>query len=100
MSTRVFIVEDHALVRTGLRTTLRSAGFDVVGEAGDGLVAGDAIAELRPDVAIVDIGLPGKDGITLTRQLKSGSGGPRVVVLTMREEESTVEAVLHSGADG
>jgi DNA-binding NarL/FixJ family response regulator len=100
MNPRVVIVEDHALVRTGLRTTLRTNGFDVVGESGDGLAASDLIAELRPDVAIVDIGLPGQDGIALTRQVKADIVGTRVVVLTMREEESTVRAVLQSGADG
>jgi DNA-binding NarL/FixJ family response regulator len=100
MTPRVVIVEDHALVRTGLRTTLRTNGFEVVGETGDGLAACDLIAELRPDVVIVDIGIPGKDGVSLTRHLKSEPGGPRVVVLTMREEEATVNAVLHSGADG
>ena len=99
MNTRIVIVEDHALVRTGLRTSLRTSGFDVVGETADGLAALALIAELRPDVAIVDIGIPGKDGITLTRDLKSGSDGPRVVVLTMREEETTVRAVLQAGAD-
>jgi len=99
VNTRIVIVEDHALVRTGLRTSLRTSGFDVVGETADGLAALALIAELRPDVAIVDIGIPGKDGITLTRDLKSGSDGPRVVVLTMREEETTVRAVLQAGAD-
>lgn len=99
MSTRVAIVEDHALVRTGLRTSLRTSGFEVVGETGDGIAALAMIAELRPDVAIVDIGIPGKDGISLTRELKSDPDGPRVVVLTMREEEATVDAALHAGAD-
>lgn len=100
MSARVVIVEDHGLVRTGLRTTLRTGGFEVVGETGDGLAAGTLIADLKPDVAIVDIGIPGRDGISLTRYVKNELGGTRVVVLTMREEEATVNAVLQSGADG
>jgi len=100
MSPRVVIVEDHALVRTGLRTTLRTSGFEVVGETGDGLAAATLIADLKPDVAIVDIGIPGRDGISLTRYVKNELGGTRVVVLTMREEEATVRAVLQSGADG
>jgi DNA-binding NarL/FixJ family response regulator len=100
MSARVVIVEDHALVRTGLRTTLRTSGFEVVGETGDGLAAGLLIADLKPDVAIVDLGIPGRDGISLTRYVKNELGETRVVVLTMREEEATVQAVLQSGADG
>jgi DNA-binding NarL/FixJ family response regulator len=100
MSARVVIVEDHALVRTGLRTTLRTGGFEVVGETGDGIAAGTLIADLKPDVAIVDLGIPGRDGISLTRYVKNELGGTRVVVLTMREEEATVSAALQSGADG
>jgi DNA-binding NarL/FixJ family response regulator len=98
-ATRIVIVEDHALVRTGLRTSLRSSGFDVVGEAPDGIVGTEMIAELRPDLAVIDLGIPGKDGLTLTRELKSGPNPPRIVVLTMREEEAVVQAVLRAGAD-
>jgi DNA-binding NarL/FixJ family response regulator len=96
---RIVIVEDHALVRTGLRTSLRSSGFDVVGEAADGIVGLAMIAELDPDIAVIDLGIPGKDGVTLTREVKAGPNPPRVVVLTMREEETVVHAVLRAGAD-
>jgi DNA-binding NarL/FixJ family response regulator len=96
---RVVIVEDHALVRTGLRTSLTSNGFDVVGEAADGIEGLALIAELNPDVAVVDLGIPGKDGATVTRELKAGPNPPRVVVLTMREEDAVVQAVLRAGPD-
>jgi DNA-binding NarL/FixJ family response regulator len=98
-ATRVVIVEDHALVRTGLRTSLRNSGFDVVGEAPDGIVGLALIAELAPDVAVIDLGVPGKDGVAVTREVKAGINPPRVVVLTMREEEAVVHAVLRAGAD-
>jgi DNA-binding NarL/FixJ family response regulator len=96
---RIVIVEDHALVRTGLRTSLRNSGFDVVGEAADGIVGAELIARLRPDIAVIDLGIPGKDGVTLTREVKAGPCAPRVVVLTMHEEEPVVQAVLRAGAD-
>ena len=99
MSVRIVIVEDHALVRTGLRTSLRSSGFEVVGEAEDGIVGQAMIARLEPDVAVIDLGIPGKDGITLTRELKASLNPPRIVVLTMREEEAVVNAVLRAGPD-
>jgi DNA-binding NarL/FixJ family response regulator len=96
---RVAIVEDHALVRTGLRTSLRTGGFDVVCEAGDGILGAELIAEFKPDIAVIDLGIPGKDGVSLTRDLKALPNAPRIVVLTMREEQSTVDAVLRAGAD-
>ena len=99
MGQRVAIVEDHALVRTGLRTSLRTGGFDVVCEAGDGVRGAELIAEFQPDIAVIDLGIPGKDGISLTRDLKMLPNPPRIVVLTMREEQSTVDAVLRAGAD-
>jgi NarL family two-component system response regulator LiaR len=96
---RVVIVEDHALVRAGLRTSLEAAGITVTGEASDGVAGLAEIARLRPDVAVVDLGLPGKDGITLTRELKATHDPPRVVILTMHELDDEVLAALAAGAD-
>lgn len=97
---RVVIVEDHALVRTGLRVALRGIGMSVVGEAEDGIEGARIIESERPDVAIVDLGLPGKDGIAVAREAKAMVPPPRVVVLTMRERENDVLAALTAGADG
>src|ERR1700682_2676018 len=97
---RVVLVEDHALVRAGLRTALESAGIDVVDEAPDGITALDVIARAHPDVAVIDLGLPGKDGIALTRELKAGPEPPHVVILTMHELDDEVLAALAAGADG
>lgn len=96
---RVVIVEDHALVRVGLRTALERAGVDVVGEAPDGIAGFDVIARTGPDVALIDLGLPGKDGIALTRELKAQPTAPRVVILTMQELDEEVLAALAAGAD-
>jgi len=96
---RVVLVEDHALVRAGLRTSLESAGIDVVAEAPDGIAGLDVVRRVRPDVAVVDIGLPGKDGIALTRELKAEPDAPGIVVLTMHELDDEVLAALAAGAD-
>ncbi len=96
---RVVLVEDHALVRAGLRTSLEAAGIDVVAEAPDGITGFDAIARTHPDVAVLDLGLPGKDGIALTRELKAGADAPGIVILTMHELDEEVLAALAAGAD-
>ncbi|HEY0380661.1 MAG TPA: response regulator transcription factor [Candidatus Elarobacter sp.] len=96
---RVVLVEDHALVRAGLRTSLESAGIVVIAEAADGIAGLETVTRTRPDVAVVDIGLPGKDGIALTRELKAAPDPPRIVVLTMHELDDEVLAALAAGAD-
>ncbi len=97
---RVVLVEDHALVRLGLRTSFEAAGIDVVAEAADGIAGFEVVARLLPDVAVVDLGLPGKDGVELTRGLKALPAPPRVVILTMQERDDHVLAALAAGADG
>ncbi|MDQ6944169.1 MAG: response regulator transcription factor [Candidatus Eremiobacteraeota bacterium] len=96
---RVVLVEDHALVRAGLRTSLESAGIDVIAEAPDGVAGLETVTRVRPDVAVIDIGLPGKDGIALTRDLKAEPDAPGIVVLTMHELDDEVLAALAAGAD-
>ena len=96
----VVLVEDHALTRTGLKTALEAAGdVTVVAEAGDGISAEAVIVRERPDVAIVDIGLPGRDGVALTRAIKAGEPHTHVVILTMHELDEEVLAALSAGAD-
>ena len=95
---RVVIVEDHALTRAGLRTALEPA-CDVVGEAGDGLTGWETIASERPDVAVIDIGLPAMDGIALTQKIRREMPHTRVVIVTMIDLEEEVLAALAAGAD-
>ncbi len=95
---RVAIVEDHALTREGMKTAL-SAGFDVVGEAPDGISGLSLIEATRPDVAIIDLGLPGMDGIELTRRIRELVPETRVVIVTMVDVEEEVVAALAAGAD-
>lgn len=96
----VVLVEDHALTRTGLRTALEASGeVRVVAEAGDGISAEATILREHPDVAIVDIGLPGRDGIALTRAVKAASAETHIVILTMHELDDEVLTALSAGAD-
>ena len=98
MSVRVGIVEDHALTRAGMKTAL-AEHFDVVAEAADGLSGYVAIVRERPDVAVIDLGLPGIDGIELMRRLRADLPGIRVVIVTMIDLEDEVLAALAAGAD-
>jgi DNA-binding NarL/FixJ family response regulator len=95
---RVVIVEDHALTRAGLRTSL-STEFDIAGEAADGVTGYDLIVKERPDVAVIDIGLPGEDGIALTQRVREASPLTHVVIVTMIDLETQVVAALAAGAD-
>ena len=96
---RVVIVEDHSLTRAGLRLALEDAGLEVVGEAEDGVRGIDAVERLAPDVAVVDVGLPGIDGIELTRRIRTVKPHTRVVILTMHDLDTEVLAALAAGAD-
>lgn len=97
---RVAIVEDHALTRTGLRTALQAdSSIEVVVEAGDGLEGLAAIEREKPEVAVIDIGLPGMDGIALTQRVRSELPATHVVIVTMIDLEEEVVAALAAGAD-
>jgi NarL family two-component system response regulator LiaR len=97
--TTVVLIEDHALTRAGLRTALEAGGYAVVAEAADGIAGEAAILRLRPAVAVIDIGLPGKDGIALTGSIKASAPQTRVVILTMHDLDEEVIAALAAGAD-
>ena len=97
---KVLIVEDHALTRTGLRTALDcNASLEVVGEASDGEAGLEEALRLKPDVAVVDIGLPGIDGIELTRRIRRDLPKTKVLILTMHDMDDEVIATLAAGAD-
>ncbi|WP_345771344.1 response regulator transcription factor [Geodermatophilus normandii] len=98
---RVLLVDDEELVRFGLRTVLEAAGdMDVVGEAGDGAAGVAAARELRPDVVLTDIRMPGTDGLTATREILALPHPPQVAVLTTFHVDEYVYAALAAGAAG
>ena len=95
----VLIVDDHAIVRHGLRTYLGAqAGLLVVGEAASGEEAVRLVAELVPDVVLLDLVLPGLDGIETTRQVRRTSPSTRVIVLTSFADDELVVRALRAGA--
>lgn len=98
---RVLLIDDDALVRAGLRMILGSAeDVAVVGEVDDGAGAVDAVREHRPDVVLMDVRMPGVDGITATERVRALPDAPRVIVLTTFHVGDEVLGALRAGADG
>jgi len=98
---RVVLADDHAMVRSGLKAVLAAArDIDVIGEAANGKEAVALAQRLRPDVMIMDLTMPELDGMGATKQLVEMEGGPRVLVLTMHQEEDYLVPLLEAGASG
>jgi DNA-binding NarL/FixJ family response regulator len=98
---RVLLVDDDALVRAGLRMILSSSEeLEVVGEAADGADAVAAVQAHRPDVVLMDIRMPGMDGIAATSALRRLTAPPHVIVLTTFHADEQVMSALRAGADG
>jgi DNA-binding NarL/FixJ family response regulator len=96
--TTVLLADDQELVRSGFRLMLELAGIEVVGEAGDGAEAVALVRDLRPDVVLMDVRMPGTDGIEATRRIV-GEGLPtRVLILTTFDLDEHVYDALHAGA--
>jgi DNA-binding NarL/FixJ family response regulator len=98
---RVLLVDDHQVVRRGLRTFLEvQPDIEVVGEAADGAEGAARAAELRPDVILMDVKMPGTDGIEALRLLREAGDRARVLVVTSFTEQRTVVPALRAGAAG
>ena len=101
MTVRVLLVDDEQLVRTGLRMILGTEpGLEVVGEAADGQQALAAVAELQPDVVLLDLRMPVFDGIATTRALADAGSPARILVLTTFDPARNVVDALQAGATG
>lgn len=98
--TRVLIVDDQEIIREGLRSLLAvDPRFSVVGECQDGNQVLQRIAEVEPDVVIMDVRMPVMDGATATREVRSADGPP-VLILTTFDDEETLASALRAGAAG
>ena len=98
---RVVIVDDDALVRAALRLILESdSGVTVLGEGSDGRSGYDAARSLRPDVVLMDLHMPGTDGVWATAQIAADCPDTKVLVLTAFDTDAMVSAALHAGATG
>ena len=98
---KVILVDDHEMVRAGIRRFLEKADdIHVVAEAGDGAEACQMVAQLRPDVAVIDIKLPDVSGIELARQLRAASPDLKMLMVTAYDDEPYVRAALRAGANG
>lgn len=97
---RILLVDDHALFRDGVRSLLEARGAEVVGEAGDGREALEAALRLRPDVVLMDITMPGMDGLEATRLIKVRLPEVKIVILTISDEDRMLFEAIKSGAQG
>lgn len=98
---RIFIVEDHPVFRQGLIQMLAGeSGLKVVGHAADAQTALREVAKLRPDLVLVDIGLPGKSGLELLKEIRAADRAVKLLVVSMHDEALYADRVLRAGGDG
>lgn len=97
---RILVIDDHTLIRSGIRSLLESANIEVVGEAGDATDAARLVAELEPDVVLMDVGMPKLNGIEGVRQIIAAVPTARVLMLSMHADDQYVLESLRAGAAG
>lgn len=101
MAFRIFIADDHEVVRKGLIALLQAQpDWEVCGEAADGREAVEKAAEVKPDIVILDIGMPSLNGLEATRQILKVNPEAKILVLTLHDSDSVVREVLNAGARG
>jgi len=99
MSTKILLVDDHQMMRDGLRVLLeKEPGMVVVGDAADGRAAIEQARVLAPDVIVMDVGLPGLNGIEATRQIRASAPDAKVIALSMHSDKRYVIQMLRAGA--
>lgn len=100
-SLRLLVADDHEIVRKGLRSLLEAQpGWHVTAEASDGREAVEKAKELKPDVTVLDIGMPSLNGLEATRQMLKNDARAKILILTMHESDPLIRDVLDAGARG
>jgi two-component system, NarL family, response regulator LiaR len=97
---RILVADDHSLFRDGLASLLEAAGFEVVGQVGDGLSAVETALRLRPDVVLMDINMPAMGGLEALQRLRAEWPEAQVVMLTVSEEQADLLEAIRAGARG
>jgi DNA-binding NarL/FixJ family response regulator len=97
---RVLLADDHRMLREGLRRSLIEEGFDVVGEADNGEKAVRMVADLEPDIVLMDVSMPEMDGVEATRQIRATDSSSRVLMLTMHADKEVLADAIRAGASG
>ncbi len=100
MSVSVVLVDDHTMLRQGLRRALEAEGIEVLGEAANGEEGIGVVLATRPDVVLMDVSMPKVDGIEATRRLVAAESGLRIVMLTMHIDREVFDSALKAGAVG
>jgi DNA-binding NarL/FixJ family response regulator len=100
MPLHIVIADDHTIVRQGLRALLQNEQFEIVGEAGDGLEAVRLVEKLHPAVAVLDIAMPGLNGIDAVREISKVSPRTKTILLTMLTDDQYVLESLRAGVKG
>jgi len=97
---RLMLVDDHKMLREGLRRSMIEEGFDVVGEAADGEEAVRLFADVLPDVVLMDVSMPQIDGVEATKRIRNNHPDARIVMLTMHADHSVLTDAIRAGAVG
>jgi DNA-binding NarL/FixJ family response regulator len=101
MAVRILLVDDHPIVRQGLRTLLEGrSGWEVVGEAADGLEAVDKVISLRPDVVVLDVTMPRMNGLEACRVIRQKTSALEVLFVTQHDSPQMMREALEAGARG
>jgi two-component system, NarL family, response regulator NreC len=97
--TKIVLADDHQVVRRGIKTLLSTeSDFDIIGEAGNGLETVDLVTKLQPDILVLDLGMPGINGLEVTRQLDKSSPRTGILILSMYNNQAYVVEALLCGA--
>jgi len=100
MLARILLVDDHTLVRQGLRSLLEREGFTIVGEASDGLEAVERARALSPDIVVMDISMPSENGLNAAREIHKSFPDTKVILLTQHSEDMYIADALEAGVAG